>query len=208
MQPSSLNPSYSVFSSHAVARIPSIDPQNVSGDRYLWELLHWSDHRESDKETIGQYGLIELAREGLDAPHPVTVGSPDWTFICDHWDPRSPAALILRDSKLVACIQKKDGQLCLCTFEFLSARLIEALFELGVDARVEEGLGELFWKRAETVSWRHGLGPLGYSMEAFSADLSGKTELAEKEERLQVLSNSALPNDCTARQLRILYKYG
>ena len=209
MHPSSLNSYHSSLSSSSAARDLSIDPAKVSGDRHLWELLHWCDHHESDVQEIAQQGLIELGHEAENASSlPVTVGSPDWVFVCDQWDPRSSAALIFRGKDLVASIQKREGQLRLSTFDFLSARLIEALFELGVDARVEEGMGELFWKRAETVAWRHGLGPLGYTMEAFSADLSAKSELEEKSERLDMLSNTALPNACTARQLRILYKYG
>ncbi|MDB2499247.1 hypothetical protein N9X40_00155 [bacterium] len=203
MQPSSI---YSPLSSFSEA---SPVPHELAGDHYLWELLHDCDRHERDSPTISQKGLGVLERSvsqiSLD---PIVGGSPDWVFVCDEWNPRLNAALIFRDSQLVAAIQKDAGNLKLVTFGFLSARLIEALFELGVDARVESEIGELFWKRVETVSWRHGLGTLGYTLESFSSEVSVPSQIDEKADRLISFSRNALPNAFAARQLRILYKYG
>ena len=184
-------------------------PREKSGDRYLWELLHSNDRHESDYRSISQEGLAVL--QGRKIPNPsesITVGSPDWVFVCEGWNSRLTAALILRNGDLIAAIQKDAEQLKLVTFDFLSARLIEALFELGEDARVEDEIGDRFWKRAETVSWRHGLGTLGYSLESFSSEVSTTAEAEAKADRLHSLSEDALPNAFAARQLRILYKYG
>jgi hypothetical protein len=206
MQPSSIHPSYSPLSSFSKA---SPVPHELDSDRYLWNLLHDCDRHEGDSASISLKGLGELERSVSQLSlEPIIVGSPDWVFICGEWNPRLNAALIIRDSQLVAAIQKDEGNLKLVTFGFLSARLIEALFELGIDARIESEIGELFWKRVETVSWRHGLGTLGYTLESFSAEVSAPAQIDEKADRLISLSRNALPNAFAARQLRILYKYG
>ena len=209
MQHSSFNTLFPSISNLTAVRDAVAAPQKIRGDRYLWELLHHSDHHESNTQQIAKEGLDELSRENtILSAEPLSIGSPDWVFVCGQWDPALNSALIFRDKVLVAAIQKSAGQLKLCTFNFLSARLVEALFELGVDARAENGIGELFWKRVETVAWRHGLGTLGYTLESFSSQVSEPSELDEKSERLRQLSISALPNSFAARQLRILYKYG
>ena len=210
MPSSSINSLYSPISNLATAvPVPATVPVPEHSDRLLWNLLHNSDHHRSDTGQVGEEGLAELSRvETAPFQDPITVGSPDWVFVCGSWSPQLNTALILKNDRLVAALQKENGQLKLITYDFLSARLIEALFELGIDARMEDEIGDLFWKRAETVAWRHGLGTLGYSLEAFSANVSAPSELEEKAERILSLSNEALPSSFGARQLRILYKYG
>ncbi len=197
MQSSSIHPSTSFADSSPI-------PHELDDDQQLWELLHDCDRHECDSLSVSQKGLAVLERRVPPLSfEPIAVGSPDWVFVCGEWNPLLNAALILRDSHLVAAIQKDAGQLKLVAFDFLSARLIEAL-----DARVESRIGKRFWKRVETVSWRHGLGTLGYSLESFSPEVIAPSQIEEKADRLISLSRNALPNTFTARQLRILYKYG
>jgi len=132
----------------------------------------------------------------------VTVGSPDWAFLCGDWKKDLDTVFVIRDSHVVAALQKEVHQLKLTTYTLLSARLIEAMFELGIVARIEDEIGDIFWKCAETVSWRHGLRTLGYSLELFKRDPAKSPQLANW------MRNDPLPHVCSARQLRVLYKYG
>ena len=107
MQPSSIHPSYSPLSSFSKA---SPVPHELDSDRYLWNLLHDCDRHEGDSASISLKGLGELERSVSQLSlEPIIVGSPDWDFICGEWNPRLNAALIIRDSQLVAAIQKDEG---------------------------------------------------------------------------------------------------
>ena len=181
----------------------------AEADKYIWELLHHCDHHESDADGLSSYGL-DLLKSELDPAtnDALSVGSPDWVFLCDDWDPEFSSAIIHRDSKLIGALQRKSDQLKFTSYDFLSGRLIEGLFELGIEARHEQELGATFWKRAQTVTWRHGLGTLGYSLEFLGAKTSRKADSLQNIQLRDELANRALPHSFAARQFRILYKYG
>ena len=69
---------------------------------------------------------------------------------------------ITRESHLIAQVQVQFNQLKLVSLRPLSARLLEALFELALDRRESLSMDEHFCKWADVIKWRLGLASLGY----------------------------------------------
>jgi hypothetical protein len=211
MQQSKLSPSMLV--SQPISPLISLSKSSAIERRavetHIWKLLHLSDHPDSNWFEIEARLALSLQEcEDTLGKKELVIGSPDWVFSCSTTLISGEVLTITRESHLIAQVQVQFNQLKLVSLRPLSARLLEALFELALDRRESLSMDEHFCKWADVVKWRLGLASLGYEF-AFEkiTDVSAPTTDLEVETKRQN-SRDPLPGSRTAKQIQILYKYG